>query len=177
MIRMRALKYSSGFTLIELVLVVGLLGIAFGVTSDILISLVRSQTKTRVMNSVEQQANFISLKLEKELRNAKDVNFDGTVLTITPRSSNNLITYWVDSLQLRRGEGGNTFPLNDISASTPGGGVSVSCINVTCFTVTGTYPKVVNITLRFSAITSNGLPVNIGSVDINQTIVIRETYN
>ena len=67
------IKNKAGFTLVEMVLVVGLLAISFGVTSDILISLVRSQTKSRVMNGIEQQANFVSLSIEKELRNAVSV--------------------------------------------------------------------------------------------------------
>jgi len=48
-----------------------------GLTSDMLISLLRSNTKTQVINEIEQQANFVSLKIEKELRDSVDVKIPG----------------------------------------------------------------------------------------------------
>lgn len=173
-------KISGGFTLLELVLVIGLLAISFGVTSDILISLVRSQTKTMVLNSVEQQANFISMKLEKELRSATDVSMSGTDLVITKRNSTNPVTYGLvtNTRVLNRTElGPGTLPLNDVSNP---GGVGVECVpGFSCFTVTASSPKVVTIALRFGPVLSAGgglIPVNTGTVDINSTIVVRSTY-
>jgi type II secretory pathway pseudopilin PulG len=180
----RKLKTSGGFTLLELILVIGLLAISFGVTSDILISLVRSQTKTMVLNSVEQQANFASLKLEKELRNATGVTMSGSDLVITKRNSINPVTYSLvtNTRVLNRTEmGPGTLPLNDVSNP---GGVGVECgfqipNPLPCFTVTGTSPTVVSIALRFGPVLStagNLIPVNTGTVDINSTIVVRSTY-
>ena len=62
----------KGFTLIEMLLVVLLLALTVGLTIDMLLSLIRSNTKTQVINEIEQQANFVTLKLEKELRDALD---------------------------------------------------------------------------------------------------------
>ena len=70
-------RVTKGFTLIELLLVVGLLALTVGITSDILLSIVRTYNKTQVTNEIEQQANFVSLKLEKEIRNAQTVTLEG----------------------------------------------------------------------------------------------------
>ncbi|KKS60297.1 MAG: hypothetical protein UV25_C0010G0024 [candidate division WWE3 bacterium GW2011_GWB1_42_41] len=53
----------KGFTLVELLVVIALLGISIGVTSDILVSLVRSYNKTQIKNEVEQQANFVVTRI------------------------------------------------------------------------------------------------------------------
>ncbi|MBI2414476.1 prepilin-type N-terminal cleavage/methylation domain-containing protein [candidate division WWE3 bacterium] len=63
----------EGFTLIELLVVVSLIIIVVGVTGDIIISLVRSYSKTQITNEVEQNANFAMNKMEKELRNASQL--------------------------------------------------------------------------------------------------------
>jgi len=171
-------KFSAGFTLLELVLVIGLLAVAFGVTSDILISLIRSQTKTQTMMSVEQQANFVSLKLEKDLKNATDVVMNGSVLQISKKGATYPIQYNLNAMVLSRSENNPStptyLPLNDTKSP---GGVGVQC-NPTCFTVTLSDPKIVTIALRFSPVITSGalVPVNTGTVDINDTIVIRSTY-
>jgi len=90
----------AGFTLIELLLVISLLALSVGVTSDILVSLVRTNAKTTVLNDIEQTANFISTKLEKELRNAEQitapvVGSPGNVLTFVTRNGDRVV-YSVD---------------------------------------------------------------------------------
>ena len=72
-----------GFTLIELLIVVTLVVITVGLSSDIIISLVRSYSKTRVTNEIEQNSNFVLLKLEKELRDASNVVVAGDGRSIT----------------------------------------------------------------------------------------------
>lgn len=67
------MRNSRGFTLIELLVVVSLIIIVVGVTGDIVVSLVRSYSKTSITNEIEQNANFVMTKLEKELRNASSV--------------------------------------------------------------------------------------------------------
>ena len=166
-------KTSKSFTLVELILVVGLLAISFGVTSDILISLIRSQAKTQILNDLEQQSNFVSLKLEKELRNATDVSSVGTnSLTITLRDTT-VITYSLSTGVINREvAGGVTLPITD---KTIPGGVTVACLG-SCFSVTSGSPKTVSINLRFSPIGGGLIPSNMGNVDIRDTIVVRSTY-
>jgi prepilin-type N-terminal cleavage/methylation domain-containing protein len=173
-------KTRKGFTLIELLLVVSLLGIAFGVTSDILISIVRNQIKTQVANNLEQQANFVALKIEKDLRNAYSVaaitngfeirgRIDGVPYTVdyTYDSTNKIVNRQENSLSL---------PLTD--KSTPGG-IEVTCTSATCFSVSGGSPTSVTLSMRFTPSSLGApatTPANTGFVDINTTFVVRGTY-
>lgn len=163
------LSSSKGFTLIELVLVIGLLAVTVGVTSSTLVSLVSSYGKSQVKAELEQQANFVSLKLEKELRSANNVTSpDTTTLSFTD-SSGVAITYVVtaDGLIQRNGQ--------DITYNAVPGGVSVTCIGA-CFSVVGTKPVVVNLGLRFSQAQAVASTNYAGTLNIINTIVVRSTY-
>ena len=182
-------KFKKGFTLIELLLAVSILGIAFGVTSDILISLVRSKVKTQVSNNLEQQANFFALKLEKDLRNAyavstaNDLNYCKSIDCIKISEKANGVTYtvyysYMDPGVLFRKEG--TYGILAITSTVAPGGVSVSCnIEGSCFSVSGVAPTNVSVNIRFSPATSGAdavTPATGGYVDIQSTYVVRGTY-
>jgi type II secretory pathway pseudopilin PulG len=64
------IKKSGGYTLLELLIVIGLIGLTVGVTGDIILSLVRSYTKTQATNELERSSNFVVSKIEKEFKNA-----------------------------------------------------------------------------------------------------------
>ena len=68
------LPAQAGFTLVELLIVVALVIISAGVTSDIILTLIRSYNKTRISNEIEQNGNFVILRLERELRDASNVD-------------------------------------------------------------------------------------------------------
>lgn len=172
------IKKKAGFTLVEMVLVVGLLAISFGVTSDILISLVRSQTKSRVMNGIEQQANFVSLSIEKELRNAVSVrrphvSIGGSTIIIERRNGeeveisvneSGLITF-TDPLH------GGSYNLTDNTS--PGG------VNVTgsfSLSDTGVFPVVVGYNLVFTSSDMTGNVPSSETYTISNTVVVRSTY-
>jgi prepilin-type N-terminal cleavage/methylation domain-containing protein len=166
---------SEGFTLVELLVVVALLGITFGVTSDILISLVRSNTKAQIAGGIEQQSNFVSLKLEKDLRNASDVTWtleESGKIIITRGGTGEQVTYEqktnadnIGYIEITDGTKG-PYQITDITSP---GGVSVTCGQ--CFTVSEGSPKIVSINMVFDAVSGGALPVN-----FNDTIVIRSTY-
>lgn len=175
------MRKQKGFTLIELVLVIGLLAISVGLTNDILISLIRSSSKTQVIGEIEQQSNFVSLKIEKELRNARVVTVpvdgdSGTVLNFEARDGTQ-IEYSVDmdsGVILRvEGVGGTSFPLT--SNSTPGG-VKVTCGSPSCFLVSGVNPQIVSIKMNFAQAQSTPTSAFAGTVNIDSTVVIRNTY-
>src|SRR5687768_13601913 len=82
----------QGFTLLELLLTVGILTIAAGVTTDVMLSITRSYNKTQITNEIEQNANFFLLKIEKELRNATSiVAVTDTSLTFMDRNSQTVV--------------------------------------------------------------------------------------
>ena len=166
-----------GFTLIEMLLVVLLLALTVGLTSDMLLSLIRSNTKTQVINEIEQQANFVTLKLEKELRDAIDATTasSGNSLVITLRS-NSQVTYQLTSGSVleRNINGGSSVPLT--SNSSPGG-VVVSCsTSPMCFDVVGSNPKSVVTKLIFTQAQKDAGASYSGDVKIESTITIRGDY-
>lgn len=171
------IQNQKGFTLIEIILVVSLLAVTVGLTSDILLSLVRSNTKTQVINEIEQQSNFISLKLEKELRDARNVtlpeeNSTGNTLTFI-RKDGTEISYTLNSNNVITRNIGTETPQILTSNSNPGG-VSVTCPSG-CFNISGPNPQIVNISMEFKQ--AQGVVVSYsGAVKINSSVVIRNTY-
>ena len=168
----------KGFTLIEMLLVVLLLALTIGLTGDMLLSLIRSNTKTQVMNEIEQQANFVTLKLEKELRDAltASTSSDNNSLTIKLRSNVDVI-YRLNSGVLQRSVGGGAYvPLT--SNASPGG-VAVSCnpsVGGLCFEIIGTDPQVVKTNLIFDQAQTGAGNTYKGQVKIESSIVIRSSY-
>ncbi len=174
------MKKQQGFTLIEMIIVVVLLAVTVGMTSDILMTLIRSNTKTQVLNEIEQQTNFVSLKIEKELRDAVEVNVDpfDNNLSFTTRDGTQ-ITYSCDECaeggtvgNITRSVGGGT--RYAVTSDNSPGGVDVVCTN--CFEIISSNPQVVKINMEFKqAQQGAGLSYS-GSAVIDSSIVIRSSY-
>ncbi len=158
---------AEGFTLIELLLVIGLLVLSVGITTDIVLTLVRSYSKTQISNEIEQNANFVFLKLGKELKNAQLVNsVTATTIQFTNKD-NTVINYEVTGNKVLR----DGVPLTN---NDPIGGVDVSC-NGNCFTQTGTNPTIIKLNIKFKQAGSPSIAFT-GSIDLTDTIVVRGTY-
>jgi len=170
----------SGFTLIELLLVISLLAISVGVTSDIMISLIRGYNKSQVINEVEQQSNFVALKLEKELRNAITVSSPNSeetssnTLTFTNRDED-LISYILDSDTGVLSRKINDEPTAPITSNESVGGVRVLCPS-SCFTLVGTSPTIIKFSLGFEQAHVSALINFTGDINIDNTVVLRSTY-
>jgi prepilin-type N-terminal cleavage/methylation domain-containing protein len=179
-------KKSSGFTLIELLLVISLMSIAVGVTSDILVSLVRTYNKSQVINEIEQNANFVSQKLTKELRNAAQVTYlnpSGTTPPATGDAYNeitfvdrqgNTINYKVNNGIIYRNVGSGDEALTTNVAPS---GVNATCISgVSCFVMVESNPQVVRISISLSQAGTPGNAIFEDDITIEDTVVIRDTY-
>ena len=174
----------NGFTLVELLLVVALTALAVGVTGDILISLIRGYNKTNVINEIEQNANFISQKMTKEIRNAVEITElngpsspvegeESTKVTFVDRDGIS-ITYESTSDTIYRNYNGlGNEPLN---INSPPNGVKVSCPGNVCFKLIKGYPQVLQITILIEQAGDPSSVVFKGDIMIDDTIVIRDTY-
>lgn len=150
-------RENKGFTLVELLVVIALLGISIGVTNDILVSLVRSYNKTQIKNEVEQQANFVGLKIERELRSATGTTSTGYTNTLTISKEGSVsVTYELNGnkLQVKNPTGSAAV---DLTSSFGTGGVTVSCMltDSKCFYVVGNSPQTVKMHIRFSPVSGN----------------------
>lgn len=168
---------NKGFTLVELLLVVTLIAISVGLTNDVLISLVRSYSKTQVKSEIEQQANFAALKMQKELRGAQNVQLNtSSRLYFCPADSSCtgwLSLYQVDSNVLYTGTISTRYPLT-YRSTTGLNGVNVTCGASGCFRILNSNPTVIGIDMIFSsASTTNAYK---GTVHIRDTIVVRNSY-
>ncbi|HSX39427.1 MAG TPA: prepilin-type N-terminal cleavage/methylation domain-containing protein [Candidatus Saccharimonadales bacterium] len=165
----------AGYTLIELLLVISLLSLAVGVSTDIILTLVRSYTKTQVTNEIEQNSNFVFLKLEKELRNAQTVSSVSANSISFQDSTGATITYAIVSA----GSGILTIQRNGSTLTNTDSvnGVTITCTGSasSCFLQVGASPTVIEIDMSFKQVNSPGAAFT-GSVDLNDTIVVRGTY-
>lgn len=182
---------NNGFTLIELLIVVALLAISAGVTGDILISLVRSFNRATIYNEIEQQANFVTVKLEKELLNGKDLKVYGAVnnqidfdYTDPQTGEITRIGYLVnpnDTMYRQRGVSPGfpaSGPYNVLLDTNNITGVKVSCpaSSGKCFTVSTGTPQIITYELQFEHAGSMPLGTSKGKVIVNKTVVLRNTY-
>lgn len=192
---------NAGFTLVELLVVISLLAISVGVTGDVVITLVRSFNKSQVANELEQQSNYLGLKLEKELRNAESItlpakmsaasNLSGanTILGFRYKNPNtqsiSYVCYRVSSGVVARSEDTTVGASScsgsyvNLTSNDAVGGVSVTCGTTSgCFwnIPTGTSVDVVKIDLVFAQPASGVGPSVTGTVSLRNTIVARGSY-
>ena len=173
----------KGFTLIELLIVVTLIIVTIGVSSDIILSLIRSYNKTTVTNEIEQNSNFILLKLEKELKDSSDIQVtnSGSTLTFSRIIDNveQIIEYDVVETSgrgqiYRSVDGGTAVPLlNEDSTTGVELDLSDGLPNFTDLSSGG--PSIIQIHFVFVQIGAANVSFS-GSVTLDTTIVARGSY-
>jgi len=176
----------GGFTLIELLIVVALVIISAGVTSDIILTLVKSYNKTRISNEIEQNGNFLILRLERELRDA--INIDTTqssptklVFTIVNSAgTQDTVTYEVKNVSgvgsvVRSTGSSPTEVLLTNNSSPEGVAVEVGDNSNPNFKLIGNSPTVVKLNFKMYQVGSTGTQFT-GQTTIKDTIVVRGTY-
>ena len=74
------MKRNSGFTLVELLVTLGLISVILVVSSEFLINLVNTSVKIQSKNEVEQNYNFIVTKMAKIIQDSNSVVMEGSDL-------------------------------------------------------------------------------------------------
>ena len=73
----------NGFTLVEIMIVIGILGIIVVIGSGAFFSILRGSTKVRTLQLVKQNGDYAISVMERMIRNARNVSGGGSSITIT----------------------------------------------------------------------------------------------
>lgn len=113
------LKIKSGFTLIELILYMGIFSILLFVLTDIFISSLKIKTSAESTAVINQDGRFIFSKLANDINNSNSISAPALGATA---STIDLILYGIpETIRFNNGNielvtGGNTYVLNSIDS-------------------------------------------------------------
>jgi prepilin-type N-terminal cleavage/methylation domain-containing protein len=67
----------KGFTLLEILVVIGIIGIITGITSDIFIQIIKASNKANIVTEIKQNGDAVLNQLDRLVRNADSIAFFG----------------------------------------------------------------------------------------------------
>jgi prepilin-type N-terminal cleavage/methylation domain-containing protein len=153
------MKNNSGFTLVELLVTLGLISIILVVSSEFLINLVNTSVKIQSKNEVEQNYNFIVTKMTKIIQDSNSVVLEGSELVATK-----------DGVDYRFALVGNSLTLNGLKLSS----ISVLPItNTSVFAIISDNPQQVKVNLMVEKDAGTKFE---SSQEIKRTITLRRSY-
>ncbi len=153
------MKRNSGFTLVELLVTLGLISVILVVSSEFLINLVNTSVKIQSKNEVEQNYNFIVTKMTKIIQDSNSVVLDGSDLVASK-----------DGVDYRFALVGNSLTLNGLELS------SLSVLEITnssVFSIISANPQQVKINFLIEKDTGTKFE---SSQEVKRTITLRRSY-
>lgn len=161
--------YSSGFTLVEILIVITLFAFVGVIATTVLVTSLRTATKTNFVNAVKENGNFAMTEMSNAIRYAKNVQCANaapfTTITVTATDSSQLV---FDCNNGSINENGS--PLTDTNTVAV---VANSC-NITCTQQNLTENPVVQISFSLKHNTSSNLPEQISSpIQFTTSIFVR----
>jgi prepilin-type N-terminal cleavage/methylation domain-containing protein len=64
----------KGFTLIEILVVIAIIGVVMGITSDVFIQIIKASNKANIVTEVKQNGDSVLNQLDRIIRNAEEVS-------------------------------------------------------------------------------------------------------
>jgi len=151
----------NGFTLIEILIVIGIFGILAFIGTNMFFTILKSSAKTRVLAEVKQNGNYAISVMERMVRNARSAEcISGGVLITNPdRDTTN---FFCEGTKIASKSG--VYLTSDKVAAT---GCNFSCA--------GTTPEVVTISFTLSQSGTTTRPEEEATIDFRTTVSLR-TY-
>lgn len=87
------MKNQKGFTLIEMLVVIAIITIIGTISTQIILSLIRSNNKTNIQNEVRQNGAFVIDYLERDIRSASSVVVPSATLLQLTQPDGTVIDY------------------------------------------------------------------------------------
>jgi len=174
--------WSQGFTLLELLVVIALLGVLAGVGADLFVHSLKAYYKSQVLNRLDQNGNYAMSTIINHARNAKEVTQDSAQqITVTDQSEATIVftittqvvgesTVGVITKKVGAGEA------QTITAANPETGVDVDIVN-SGFSLNLGNPPSLEINLKLWQPPAS--PIRTGervSIDLSNTVTIRGGY-
>jgi prepilin-type N-terminal cleavage/methylation domain-containing protein len=153
------MKKNSGFTLVELLVTLGLISIIIVVSSEFLLNLVGASVKIQSKNDVEQNYNFIVTKMTKIIQDSNSVSLQGSDLVAIKSGEEFRFNLNGGILYL------NNFPISSISV--------VPITDKAPFEIISDNPQQVKINL---SIQKDAGTKFYSSQEITRTITLRRSY-
>lgn len=172
---MRKRIMPNGFTLLEIMVSVGILGIVSVLVAQSFFSSVRSNTKVEILKEVKQNGDFALDTMVSRIRKARTVTCDSaTQLTVTnPNSSVTTLGCVVDAGITRIASASATTDYLTSSDVTIGGtDCSGSTLVMSCTSTSGV-PTRVDIAFTLTSTTSSPDAIDQGSVDFATSVSLR----
>jgi len=123
----------KGVTLIELLIVVGVISIVAAVGGDILLTVVRAYKKAQILGTVEQNGSLASTLMENNLRNSAVIKyFDNSIGDFVEVSEGQ--TEYTDYVKITSAQGVSStiqFVEGGVSGTCPNGEIRVDGVTVT----------------------------------------------
>ena len=173
-------KTQRGFTLVEILVVVGILGIIAVVASTIFFTTLRSAGKTKVLTTVKQNGDYALTVMERLIRDSQEVSSSCTsgMTSITvKRFDGSEITFSCDltpDRSLIASSSGQRLTSSDVKVDKCSFDCSCPAAYADC-TSQGTkfYPKTVTIKFTLSQVATTVRPEEEATIDFQTTVSTR----
>ena len=168
-------RQATGFTLIEILVAVGLLAIIAVIGSNMFFTTLRNSTKSKTLTTVKQNGDYALATIERLIRDSEKVitNSDGSLCAV---GMNKIKTRRVDGSEVEfscEEEGTANGLIASNSARLTSNEVKLDSCSFDCSSRGGFYPQVVtiNFTLSQAAVTTR--PEEQASVSFKTTVTTR----
>ncbi len=178
----QSIRNQRAFTLIEILVVVGIIIIVSGLAAGIFSSLMRSYNKAQIVNELEQNGNFVLSVMEQQIRNAGDAEEITNGIEIEYRDGGSTAAKQFIFVPPDCANGQNGYIMQDdasniLTSTDPVTGVNVTSATFTVNQVNVDLAKSVDIalTLTEACEAPNRLDYQ-DQVDLRTTVVVRGGY-